>query len=619
MQELYHRLESMALRPSQRPATERWLDQQPPFSSLAPLPRRRSQLKRSIQIRRGRAPINQVATHPWGYLAEITCGSQGPAAEHQLAFWLEHGFRDFELSHWATLAGNCPAAMPWPAQGNAITLQVRGGDLNAWPTHAWLQHCPIPGAASIHAAPLGAMRAHAIALNLADLSPGQSCTAELLAMAALERVWDPNPERVRLLRQFGVNASWLLPVAIGNGALRATSADWAACSATLGLAPPDALRQLGNTVCLGSGGQTCDQGLQPPLLGVPGFDGLSITGPKPARLQALWLQGCLDAGLELVRFQPTPGEQELEGWRVLIQPEQAGRAPIVLPSDPMGASELLEELHWYRQGCPPPEACRTPEPAHRVLLERSQGRCHTAVCISLYNYGPRIHQALESVLHQEQASDLELIVVDDASTDNGAAVVQAWMAEHHSRFARCLLLQHTANGGLASTRNTAFAAAESPWCFVLDADNALDPLAVAHCSLLANAADSSCAVVHSLIRVQPEAGCHDPRQLVSDLPWQQEIFQRGNYIDAMALVRREAWQAVGGYTHIRGGWEDFDFWCCLIDAGWHGILCPQVLATYRLHGDSMLQSQTNNHQRRLSRLLQQRHPWLQLAFAAEGR
>ncbi|QVV67062.1 glycosyltransferase [Synechococcus sp. LA31] len=617
VQELYQHLERLALRPSQRTAIEQWLDRQNPLSPLAPLPKRRSQLKRSIQMRRGHAPSNQVATHPWGYLAEITCGSQGPVAEHQLAFWLEHGFRDFELSQWAALAGACPAAMPWPAQGNAVTLQVRGGDLNAWPTHAWLQHCPIQGAASIHATPLGAAEANAIALNLADLSPGPACAAELLAMAALERVWDPNPERVRLLRQFGVNASWLQPAAVGNGALRGSPADWAACSAALGLAAPDSLRRLGTTICLGSGGEACDQGLQPPLLGVPGFDGLSIAGPEQARLQALWLQGCLDGGLELVRFQPTPAEQELEGWRLLIQPQQAGRAPIVLPSDPMGANELLEELHWYRQGCPPPEPCCTPEPKHRVLLERSQGRCHTAVCISLYNYGPRIHQALESVLHQEQASGLELIVVDDASTDNGAAVVQAWMAEHHSRFARCLLLQHTANGGLASARNTAFAAAESPWCFVLDADNQLDPLAVAHCGLLAEAADPSCAVIHSLIRVQPEPGCHDPRHLVSDLPWQQEIFKRGNYIDAMALVRREAWQAVGGYTHIPGGWEDFDFWCSLIDAGCHGSLCPQVLATYTSHSSSMRNSNTNQRTYRLSRLLQARHPWLELPQARD--
>ena len=82
--------------------------------------------------------------------------------------------------------------------------------------------------------------------------------------------------------------------------------------------------------------------------------------------------------------------------------------------------------------------------------------------------------------------------------------------------------------------------------------------------------------------------------------------------NAMTLVRREAWQAIGGYTHIPGGWEDFDFWCSLIDAGWHGVLCPQVLATYTSHNSSMRTESTTSQERRLSRLLQARHPWLEL-------
>ena len=73
-------------------------------------------------------------------------------------------------------------------------------------------------------------------------------------------------------------------------------------------------------------------------------------------------------------------------------------------------------------------------------------------------------------------------------------------------------------------------------------------------------------------------------------PWQREQLRAGNVIDAMALVRRSAWEAVGGYSHIPGGWEDFDFWCKLIEADWHGVLYPQPLATYTQHGSSMLQS-----------------------------
>ena len=261
-----------------------------------------------------------------------------------------------------------------------------------------------------------------------------------------------------------------------------------------------------------------------------------------------------------------------------------------------------------------PEPCLTPDPGITVLFD--QGDAHRgkglSVCISLHNYETRILNALNSVLAQTNAPCLELIVVDDASSDNGAALVQSWMKEHHQHMGRCLLLKHTTNGGLAAARNTAFRMATNTWCFVLDADNQLDPQALEHCGQLACHSDQRCAVIHSLVRVSPEAGSDDPRVLVSDLPWQQDLFKGGNYIDAMALVRREAWDAIGGYTHIPGGWEDFDFWCGLIDAGWHGVLCPQVLATYTSHTSSMRAESTTREERRLSRLLQERHPWLDL-------
>ena len=618
VRQLDQRLTALALQPNTREGLLHWLDQQPGLPAQAPPARRRSAFKGCINNWLGQPPSNRVASHPWGFLAEAVCGSQGPEAEHQLAFWLQHGFRDFELERFAALAGAQPPAEPFQAAGQSVAVQLRGGDLCGWSPHAWLQHVPIRGSDAIAAVPLGSLQATAIALNLAEVTPGAQTASELLQLAALERVWDPNPERVRLLRQFGINASWLQPGRHTNSYLQPRDHTWSRCAALLGLAIPSELACLGSSLCLGTSGPGLDQQLQSPLIGVPGFNSLAISTPEHAQLLATWLQGCVSAGLELVRLQCTPEEEKSQAWNLIVQPEQPMRAPILLLQEPISADELLQELAWYRQGCPPAPPCNTPQPEHRLLLEKRQASTSgVAVCISLYNYANRIQEALESVLAQKEVETLELIVVDDASNDNGATVVQAWMQEHHRRFARCLLIQHTSNGGLASARNTAFAAAESPWCFVLDADNSLDPLAATHCGSLAAAADPQCAVVHSLIRVQPESGCNDARQLVSDLPWQQEIFKRGNYIDAMALVRREAWEAVGGYTHIHGGWEDFDFWCCLIDAGWHGVLCPEVLATYTSHGGSMRMVSTSRQERRISRVLQARHPWLDLPLCTD--
>ena len=57
-----------------------------------------------------------------------------------------------------------------------------------------------------------------------------------------------------------------------------------------------------------------------------------------------------------------------------------------------------------------------------------------AVVVSLYNYAGRIEEALNSVAAQTEAV-LELVVVDDASSDDGAELVRAWMQAHQTRFA----------------------------------------------------------------------------------------------------------------------------------------------------------------------------------------
>ena len=242
-----------------------------------------------------------------------------------------------------------------------------------------------------------------------------------------------------------------------------------------------------------------------------------------------------------------------------------------------------------------------------------------AVVVSLYNYADRILDALRSV-HAQTQHRLELIVVDDASTDDGTAVVQRWIddclkAGGHP-FVRVLLLRHCQNTGLAAARNTGFAHSQAPWSFVLDADNALFPDAVAGCLALADVGDPQLAVIHPLLAVEAESGRPDEqRSLVRPQSWQLERFQFENNVDAMALVSRSAWEAVGGYTHIEGGWEDYDFWCKLAGEGYHGLQCPRILAVYRSHSESMSHCATNRSWYALSRTLQQRHHWLKLPLA----
>jgi GT2 family glycosyltransferase len=504
---------------------------------------------------------------------------------------------------------------------------VCGASLKQWQTHLWLQRLPIAAfaGASLNQfehtdhqlrLPVSQGDGRRVALNL-EWPPPERLVHWQEHLRAQRQIWDPDPARVEQLCLLGLPAVWLDPGGAGNGWLEQPSAlDSERWAAGLGLAPPDE----DAAIVLGSAGADWDRALtaeaaeptpgSPSISYVPGWHELICTSAEQALAQAGWLALAAERAAALVWMQP-----ELEQALCTLREQPAAQLVLQAPITPAELRAQLagEPLRVLAEDRP------TPPLQELYRWEGSGVEPHAAVLVSLHNYADRITAALDSVAAQRQ-QQLELIVVDDASTDNGAAVVRAWMETQArtagSVLARLLLVRHQHNAGLATARNTAFAAAQSPWCFVLDADNALYPEAVRVCLALATAASAQLAVVHPLLAVEVEPGRpDDQRTLVSTAAWQRQRLLGGNVVDAMALVRREAWQAVGGYTHIEGGWEDFDFWCKLIEAGYHGMQCPRVLAVYRSHASSMSHTATNRHWRALSRTLQQRHPWLELPLA----
>lgn len=91
--------------------------------------------------------------------------------------------------------------------------------------------------------------------------------------------------------------------------------------------------------------------------------------------------------------------------------------------------------------------------------------------------------------------------------------------------------------------------------------------------------------------------------------------REGDHIDAMALVATEAWASVGGYADIPFGWEDYDFWCVLIEQGRYGLWVVETLAEYRVHRASMAHVSTDLAENKLKLIttLHTRHSWLSIA------
>ncbi|HZN17477.1 MAG TPA: glycosyltransferase family 2 protein [Micromonosporaceae bacterium] len=112
------------------------------------------------------------------------------------------------------------------------------------------------------------------------------------------------------------------------------------------------------------------------------------------------------------------------------------------------------------------------------------GEARVSVVIPLYNDGRTIELCLASVLAQTY-QPLEVIVVDDASTDDSAAKAARYP---------CTLVRAEVNGGPGAARNLGVSHAKGDIIFFLDADMTMHPDAVANAVRLLSTTDGYGAV-----------------------------------------------------------------------------------------------------------------------------
>ncbi len=247
-------------------------------------------------------------------------------------------------------------------------------------------------------------------------------------------------------------------------------------------------------------------------------------------------------------------------------------------------------------------------PEAEVVFENDQlGEAEVTVVVPLYNSADYVDEALDSVRNQTLEA-LDLIVVDDKSTDNSLTVALTWAERYKQRFNRIVVLSNKSNSGPGPSRNAGFDVSDTSFVVALDADNRLLPECCATCLRKINGSGAAFVYTH-IRRFGDDSGLYE-----ENYRFDPARFIGGNYINAMALISKEAWAAAGGYGDLRPvGWEDFEFWCRLVELGLWG--CPAgdaPLAEHHVHSNSMLKKITlvpENYDRVASDL-ERRHPWL---------
>lgn len=210
-----------------------------------------------------------------------------------------------------------------------------------------------------------------------------------------------------------------------------------------------------------------------------------------------------------------------------------------------------------------------------------------SVVIPCYNQAHFLADAVESCVAQSWP-EVEIIVVDDGSSDDFAAVAQSLNVKR-----RTLKIHRQPNAGVASARNAGIALAKGKYLQFLDADDYLHPdkfavqveilethrqLAHVYCDFIAVDRDKQRLTNHYRIK-----GCR-PR-LSGNL--MEPLLINGYLPPHCPLVRKEAIDRCGGFTPHLGGHADYEFWMRIAANGLDALFLERPLCYYRVYATSM--------------------------------
>ena len=207
-------------------------------------------------------------------------------------------------------------------------------------------------------------------------------------------------------------------------------------------------------------------------------------------------------------------------------------------------------------------------------------RSTVSIVIPCFNHAKYLYSSLESAL-QQTIPPLEIIVIDDGSTDDTKSVATSFPNVKY-------YFQN--NSGLSSARNTGIKKAQGDFILFNDADDTLPKTALEY-HLKCYSANPDCILISGPnIRID-ESGEPLPYKILPDGPVTNDSYESlliKNYIGmpGTALVKRDALMAVGGYDESLDSCEDFDIYLKLAKNNQFGYH-TNVSGHYRTSTNSM--------------------------------
>jgi glycosyltransferase involved in cell wall biosynthesis len=192
------------------------------------------------------------------------------------------------------------------------------------------------------------------------------------------------------------------------------------------------------------------------------------------------------------------------------------------------------------------------------------------VVITTYNYAQYLSHAIESVLKQTYGN-LEILVVDDGSTDDTRMIVE--------KYDGVLAYFFKENGGISSARNFGVTRSRGSYIVFLDSDDKL------HENYISETLETLCEQTASVGFSYTQLQYFEASSEISEFgEYNLERLKESNYIASVCLVRADVARKYP-YDETISILEDWNFYLTLAENGVSGVLVNKPLVYYRKHSD----------------------------------
>lgn len=262
--------------------------------------------------------------------------------------------------------------------------------------------------------------------------------------------------------------------------------------------------------------------------------------------------------------------------------EGAERGQMAFDPEANRAAWLDWHAHLPKQGVDEP----TSPPAHAT-----KSLPLVSVCVPHHDRPQLLAQALES-LRQQDYANIEVVLVDDASTDPGSQTYLEQLAPEFA--ARGWQIERLPASRYATgARNAAARLARGDYLLFMDDDNVARPQEVS--TLVRVAQRTGADLVGCFLDIVDGPIPPGPDSLVSRCAFLGPALALGLWRNALgdtnSLIRREVFFAVGGFTEDYGvSHEDHEFLVRAVQRGFHLEMIPEALFWYRRSPQGVSQS-----------------------------